>query len=84
MDHGQQITEAVSIPVIGDADDGFGNEMNLKRTVMGYIRAGYTRIMLDDQVELFALLTIYNPKSHITLLAIMLHVSYKICVGRSL
>ncbi|KAL5542929.1 hypothetical protein UlMin_010639 [Ulmus minor] len=51
VDHGRQITEAVSIPVIGDADDGFGNAMNLKRTVRGYIRAGYAGIMLDDQVS---------------------------------
>ena len=55
VDHGRQITEAVSIPVIGDADDGFGNAMNLKRTVRGYIRAGYAGIMLDDQVDFFVL-----------------------------
>ncbi|KAK9932648.1 hypothetical protein M0R45_019874 [Rubus argutus] len=36
---GQQITQAVSIPVIGDGDNGYGNAMNVKRTVKGYIRA---------------------------------------------
>ncbi|KAK4754466.1 hypothetical protein SAY87_002570 [Trapa incisa] len=51
IDQGQQITRAVSIPVIGDADNGYGNAMNVKRTVRGYIRAGFAGIILEDQVS---------------------------------
>lgn len=47
---GQEITQAVSIPLIGDGDNGYGNAMNVKRTVKGYIRAGYAGILLEDQV----------------------------------
>ncbi|CAN4115362.1 unnamed protein product [Withania somnifera] len=48
---GQEITQAVSIPVIGDGDNGYGNAMNVKRTVKGYIRAGFGGIILEDQVS---------------------------------
>ncbi|XP_075660530.1 uncharacterized protein LOC142630419 isoform X2 [Castanea sativa] len=51
VDQGQQITQAVSIPVIGDGDAGYGNAMNVKRTVKGYIRAGFAGIILEDQVS---------------------------------
>ncbi|EPS68341.1 hypothetical protein M569_06430, partial [Genlisea aurea] len=51
VDQGQQITGAVSIPVIGDGDNGYGNPMNVKRTVKGYIRAGFAGIILEDQVS---------------------------------
>ncbi|XP_022761715.1 uncharacterized protein LOC111307773 isoform X2 [Durio zibethinus] len=51
VDQGLQITQAVSIPVIGDGDNGYGNAMNVKRTVKGYIRAGFAGIILEDQVS---------------------------------
>lgn len=51
VDQGRHITEAVSIPVIGDGDNGYGNAMNVKRTVRGYIRAGFAGIILEDQVS---------------------------------
>ncbi|XP_030463561.1 uncharacterized protein LOC115683233 [Syzygium oleosum] len=51
VDQGQQITCAVSIPVIGDADNGYGNAMNVKRTVRGYINAGFAGLILEDQVS---------------------------------
>uniref|UniRef100_A0A1D1XWF0 2,3-dimethylmalate lyase n=1 Tax=Anthurium amnicola TaxID=1678845 RepID=A0A1D1XWF0_9ARAE len=50
VDQGYQITQAVSIPVIGDGDNGYGNQMNVKRTVKGFIRAGFAGIILEDQV----------------------------------
>ncbi|XP_027929334.1 uncharacterized protein LOC114185666 isoform X2 [Vigna unguiculata] len=50
LDQGRLITQAVSIPVIGDADNGYGNAMNLKRTLKGYISAGFAGIILEDQV----------------------------------
>lgn len=52
VDQGQQIARAVSIPVIGDADNGYGNAMNVKRTVRGYIKAGFAGIILEDQVHI--------------------------------
>jgi 2-methylisocitrate lyase-like PEP mutase family enzyme len=50
LDQGRNICQAVSIPVIGDGDTGFGNEMNVKRTVEGYGRAGFACVMIEDQV----------------------------------
>lgn len=52
VEQGQQITQAVSIPVIGDGDNGYGNAMNVKRTVKGYIKAGFAGIILEDQVDM--------------------------------
>jgi len=53
VDQGRLINEAVSIPVIGDGDNGYGNSMNIKRTIKGYINAGFAGIMLEDQVRSF-------------------------------
>jgi 2-methylisocitrate lyase-like PEP mutase family enzyme len=50
IDQGQNICRAVSIPMIGDGDTGFGSAQNIKRTVHGYARAGFACIMLEDQV----------------------------------
>jgi len=50
VDQGQNICRAVSIPMIGDGDTGFGSAQNIKRTVQGYARAGFAGIMLEDQV----------------------------------
>jgi 2-methylisocitrate lyase-like PEP mutase family enzyme len=47
---GRRICDAVHIPVIGDADTGFGNPVNVKRTVHGYHRAGFACAMIEDQV----------------------------------
>ncbi len=49
-DQGRNICNAVSIPVIGDGDTGFGNALNVKRTVQGYAAAGFACIMIEDQV----------------------------------
>jgi 2-methylisocitrate lyase-like PEP mutase family enzyme len=50
VDQGANVCRAVSIPVIGDGDTGFGSAQNIKRTVEGYARAGFAGIMLEDQV----------------------------------
>ncbi len=50
LDQGRNICQAVSIPVLGDGDTGFGNEMNVRRTVQGYHRAGFGCVMIEDQV----------------------------------
>jgi 2-methylisocitrate lyase-like PEP mutase family enzyme len=44
-----RITERVSTPVIVDADTGFGNALNVQRTVRGLERAGAAMIQLEDQ-----------------------------------
>ncbi len=50
LDQGRSICDAVSIPVIGDADTGYGNPVNAKRTVRGYARAGFACAMIEDQL----------------------------------
>ncbi|MSQ71704.1 MAG: isocitrate lyase/PEP mutase family protein [Betaproteobacteria bacterium] len=44
------IAEAVSIPLIADGDSGYGNQINVRRTVREYERAGVAGIHLEDQV----------------------------------
>ena len=44
-----RITERVRLPVIVDADTGFGNALNVQRTVRGFERAGAAMIQLEDQ-----------------------------------
>jgi 2-methylisocitrate lyase-like PEP mutase family enzyme len=44
------ITRAVTIPVIADADTGFGNAINVMRTVEEFIAAGAAAIHIEDQV----------------------------------
>jgi 2-methylisocitrate lyase-like PEP mutase family enzyme len=49
VDQGRSICNAVTIPVLGDGDTGFGNPMNIQRTVQGYHRAGFACVMIEDQ-----------------------------------
>jgi 2-methylisocitrate lyase-like PEP mutase family enzyme len=44
-----RVTDRVSLPVIVDADTGFGNALNVQRTVRGFERAGAAMIQLEDQ-----------------------------------
>jgi 2-methylisocitrate lyase-like PEP mutase family enzyme len=44
-----RITERVDLPVIVDADTGFGNALNTQRTVRAFERAGAAMIQLEDQ-----------------------------------
>ena len=44
------MVEATNIPVIADADTGFGNAVNVMRTVREYEKAGVAVIQLEDQV----------------------------------
>jgi 2-methylisocitrate lyase-like PEP mutase family enzyme len=43
------ICGAIDIPVIADADTGYGNELNVTRTVREYERAGVAAIHIEDQ-----------------------------------
>lgn len=45
----RQIVEATFLPVIADADTGFGNEVNVKRTVRLFVNAGVSAFHLEDQ-----------------------------------
>ena len=38
------------LPMIGDGDTGYGNAMNVRRTVIEYAKAGAACIMIEDQV----------------------------------
>ena len=44
------IAEAVDIPVVVDADNGYGNAINVRRTVREFERAGVAAIHIEDQV----------------------------------
>lgn len=44
------MARAVSVPLIADADTGYGNELNVTRTVREYERLGVAAIQLEDQV----------------------------------
>jgi 2-methylisocitrate lyase-like PEP mutase family enzyme len=44
-----RITERVRTPVIVDADTGFGNALNMQRTVRGFERAGAAMVQVEDQ-----------------------------------
>jgi len=44
-----RIAAVVDIPVIADADTGFGNELNVTRAVQGYEAAGVAAIHIEDQ-----------------------------------
>jgi 2-methylisocitrate lyase-like PEP mutase family enzyme len=50
VDQGRNLCASVSIPVIGDGDTGFGNPLNVRRTVQGYAQAGFACIMIEDQI----------------------------------
>ncbi len=43
------ISERVHIPLIVDADNGFGNALNVQRTVREYERAGAAAVQIEDQ-----------------------------------
>lgn len=51
LEQGREICAAAALPVIGDADTGFGNAVNARRTVQGYARAGFACVMIEDQVS---------------------------------
>lgn len=50
-DHTARIRDAVELPLIVDADTGFGNALNVRHTVRVLERAGADCIQLEDQVS---------------------------------
>ena len=43
------VTDRIKIPVIVDADTGFGNALNVQRTIRNFERAGAAAIQIEDQ-----------------------------------
>src|SRR5262249_57257628 len=50
LDQVRKMTAAVQIPVICDVDTGYGNAVNLYRTVQEFIRAGAAAVQIEDQI----------------------------------
>lgn len=50
-DNARRITQAVEVPVIADADNGYGNPINVIRTVREYETAGVSAIHIEDQIS---------------------------------
>jgi 2-methylisocitrate lyase-like PEP mutase family enzyme len=50
VDNARRIVQAIDVPVIADADTGYGNAINVIRTVQAYENAGVAAIHLEDQV----------------------------------
>lgn len=49
VDHARRLVGAVGVPVIADADTGYGNSINVIRTVHEYMRAGVAALHIEDQ-----------------------------------
>lgn len=49
VDNARRIVGAVGVPVVADADTGYGNPLNVIRTVLDFERAGVAGIHLEDQ-----------------------------------
>ena len=49
-DHARNMASVVAIPLIADADTGYGNALNVRRTVQMYEAAGVAALHIEDQV----------------------------------
>jgi 2-methylisocitrate lyase-like PEP mutase family enzyme len=49
-DHARNMAAAVTIPLIADADTGYGNALSVRRTVAAYEAAGVAALHIEDQV----------------------------------
>jgi 2,3-dimethylmalate lyase len=50
VDNGRRLAQAVEVPVIADADNGYGNPINVIRSVKEYEAAGVSAVHIEDQV----------------------------------
>lgn len=48
--HAARMAQAVNVPVVADGDTGYGNALNVRRTIQEYERAGVAAIHLEDQI----------------------------------
>src|SRR5215475_2657443 len=51
VENAARIVRSVEVPVIADADTGYGNELNVYRTVQEYESRGVAAIHIEDQVS---------------------------------
>ena len=51
VDNARRIVAAVDVPVIADADTGYGNAITVVRTVQSYEQAGVAGLHIEDQVH---------------------------------
>jgi 2,3-dimethylmalate lyase len=49
-DQARRLVSAVAVPVIADADNGYGGPLNVVRTVREYVAAGVAGLHIEDQV----------------------------------
>ncbi len=49
VDNAARIVDACGMPLVADADTGYGNAMNVRRTIRDYERAGVAGVHLEDQ-----------------------------------
>ena len=50
IERAAQVVSAIKIPIIADADTGYGNAVNLVRTMREFERAGVAAIHIEDQI----------------------------------
>ena len=51
LDQVSNICDATTIPVIGDGDTGYGNAINIHRTVKSFAKVGCAGILIEDQLS---------------------------------
>lgn len=49
VDNARRMANCISIPLISDSDQGFGNAVNVRRAVQSFIQAGVAGIHIEDQ-----------------------------------
>lgn len=49
IDNAQRIADSSGLPLIADADNGYGGVLNVRRTIQGFERAGVAGVHLEDQ-----------------------------------
>lgn len=51
MENARRMAQAISVPLIADADTGYGNPLNVIRTVREYEQAGVAALHIEDQIN---------------------------------
>jgi 2-methylisocitrate lyase-like PEP mutase family enzyme len=51
MENARRMAQAINVPLIADADTGYGNPLNVIRAVRDYERAGVAALHIEDQVS---------------------------------
>ena len=49
-DHARNLASVLDVPLIADADTGYGNALNVRRTVQAYEAAGVAALHIEDQI----------------------------------